>query len=234
MAQRTTGIAKLRSSRLIGLIAAVASLVLMTAAPAHAVGNNQAEAVGGTGFEDDIVFGNDFGTFPGNPCFEVTSNTNHVDFANNDVTANATTTSPSATATYERDATFEWHINQTMYIAPAGAYSAPANPTPPNSAGCDSGTLGDPIAATATFHGETGSGAVLCASGNGNATYTRVDDAVTVTFASTCTVTDDTGAPTVTTPTSVTSTLHSVETPCITPPNNCDHSTLHDATYNYS
>lgn len=222
MAERTPGTSKVRFSRLIGLTAAVASLVLMTAAPAHAVGANEGVAINGTGYEDDIVLGTDFGNPPSVLCFEVTANTNHLDFANDEVTANATTTSPSATAQYTKNATFEWHINQTMYINPDGAFSG--HLTAPN--GCDYSTKGDPIAATATFHGANGSGEVTCLSGDGGATYSRIDTNVQVTFTGTCTVDGDGAQGIVTTPSEVTSTLTATEVPCITPPNSCEHSTL--------
>lgn len=228
MRLRTLGTAKVRVSRAAGLTAVVVSLVLMTAAPAHAVGANTADASSGVGYEDDIVYGSDYGNPPSAFCYEVTANTGHVDFANNDLTANAT---DGLSATYTNAATFEWHIDQTMYVDFSNSYSAPETPM---GSGCDLATLGDPIAATATFHGAGGGGEVTCASGEGAATFSRVFNDVTVTFDSICTVDGDGSQSTVTTPTSVTSTLTADFTQCFSPPNACVHSTYHDATYNYS
>ena len=224
MAVGAVGNLRMRRSRAIGITIGIASLMLVMAAPAHAVADNQGSATDGVGAEDSITLGTDYGDPPSVLCFEVTENTNTVQFhGNDDVAVNATTTSPSATATYTHSADLTWSITEPMYINPDGAYSAPASPA---GTGCDDGTLGDPIAATASFTGSGANGSVNCSSSAGGATYTRVGTSVTVTWTGTCTVDGDGSQGTVTTPTSVTSTFSGTETPCITPPNNCENSTL--------
>jgi hypothetical protein len=207
--------------------------VLLTAAPAYAIAANHGLGTDGVGAEDSITFGRDFGNVMHTPnpilCFEVTENTNTVHFGNNDDPAWNATDSPD-TATYTKQTDLTWSITQTMFVNPDGAFSAALNPTP-NGTGCDYNTIGDPIAATATVTGDTGPGSITCSSGEGEASYSRTGDQVTVTWQGTCTIVDDAGGDPVTTPL-LNITYTGTETPCITPPNSCENSTL-DGTLSY-
>jgi hypothetical protein len=232
MTRRTTGTSKKRVSRLVGLTAAIASVVLMTAAPAHAVGANEGFVTGGEGYETSITIDRDFGDVMAEPpifCLEVTEQENTVQWGNNDNPEFNATDSPDS-ATYTKQTDLTWITTETMYIAPEGIYGGLLSEEPDGS-GCDPETLGDPIAATATVSGDTGAGSITCESDPGAAEYSRTGDQVTVTWEGTCTIVDDNGGDPVETPL-LTITYEGTETPCFGPPFNCEHSTL-DGTLSY-
>lgn len=153
--------------------------VALIASPAGATSGNHGSGIG-SGQEDAITTGTDYGNPPTSFCLEVTASSYSVDL---DGTYYAT--DGGGTAGYDGPARLHWETTEPYYIAPEGIYTGlTANNE------CDPNTLGDPVAADVWVTDPGGSaGQITCATVTGG--YSRVTSAVTVEWTGSCQVVGD-------------------------------------------
>lgn len=147
--------------------------------PAGATSGNHGSGTG-SGEEDDIKTGTDYGNPPFDFCLEVTKSEYHVD-----VVGDFWATKNGTTAGYEGPATLHWKTQETYYIAPEGIYT---DLTADNE--CDPATLGDPVESKVWVTdpaGDTVPGKITgCQTSTGG--YARVDANITLDWTGKCDV----------------------------------------------
>lgn len=198
------------------------SVVFLNASPAAAVGNT-GEALGGSGQEDSITYGQDYGAQTGTFCMEVTASSYTVNFTGSQNLFTAD--DGSDTATYTGPATLTYSTTETYFIGPEGTYTHATMQD-----GCDASTLGAPIDATVSVSGSDMSGSIAC--GPDDAEYAREGDVVTLDWEGACTVTDSGGA--VSTPATTDHSYSATLNACLNPPSSCTASTITGANWAYN
>lgn len=222
MNNTATSALRKRPRRLTAVLSVAASLVLLTASPAAAVGNTGA-GTGGTGQEDSITYGDDYGTTENPFCLEVTASSYSATFANTSV-FNAD--DGQTDATYTGSATLTFSTTETYFVGPEGTYTAATFQN-----GCDETTLGDPIAASVSVSGGNTTAGIVC--GPDTAQYSRVLDAITLTWVGDCTVYDSATTDVATTPSTLDHRFEATLNPCFNPPDPCTSSTITLGTWDY-
>lgn len=208
-----------RYRRLAAVLPVAASIVLSTASPAAAVGNTGL-GTGGTGQEDDIVYGEDYGTTENPFCMEVTA-------SEYSATITGVYSADDGTArTYSGPATVTFETTENYFIGPEGTYAEATMQD-----GCDESTLGalDPIAVSVSVSGGNTTNGIVCGPDPG--TYYRAFDAITVEWTGDCTVYQS--GVSATTPSNLDHGFLATLNPCFNPPDTCTESTITAASWEY-
>lgn len=200
---------------------ATLGLLLATAGPASAATGNHGDATSGTGQEDSITYGADYGTTANPFCLEVTASSYSVDFSSTELSAD----DGPDDAQYTGAATLTFSTTETYYVGPDGTYTDADFQN-----GCDATTLGDPIAATVSVTGGNSTNGVDC--GPDDAEYARLTNQITLDWEGVCTVTQSSLS--VDTPSTTDHSLDATLNACFNPPNPCTASTITDAGWAYS
>lgn len=149
----------------------VLCLALLHASPAAAASAGTGQATG-SGFEEEIITGEDFGNPPTSFCLEVETATYVAEVTGAYTAVDDTTSANAGPATI----TF---TTERHFIGPEGAYEDTGG-TP-----CATGTLGGPIQSTVTV-----SSPVITCEEDDNGEYRRVTNTIAVTWNGECEVTD--------------------------------------------
>jgi hypothetical protein len=204
-------------------VTSVAATVLMITASA-AFASNTGSATG-SGQEDSITTGSDFGVGSHPHCLEVTASSYSVALSG----TFSAGTSPSKS--YTGSATFGWSAPASptthYFIDEDGTYTTADHVT-----GCDLGTRGTGILSTITLSGGNTTNGISCTSSTGNGHYGRTfNGATTVTFTGSCTVYQSGNS--ATTPSNTTYTLTGTMNPCLSTDPNCTQTTVTSASFSY-
>lgn len=212
-----------RRRQAVAALSVAASMVLLSAAPAYAVGNTGTGS-DGDGQEDSITYGQDYGTSTMPFCMEVTASSYTMTFDGPFDNYNAD--NGTTDATYTGPATLTFSTTETYFIGPDGTYTDADMVN-----GCDTTTLGDPIDATVSVTGGNTTAGISC--GPDPASYSRLTMAISVDWEGDCTVYDSGNADVATTPSTTDHEVDATLTPCFNPPNPCTESTISEGTWAY-
>lgn len=218
MSESTIHLPRRMRLRLMAGVSVAATVLVLAASAAFAT---TVTVTGGSGVENSITTGSDFGVGSHLHCLEVTASSYTVNLSG---TFSAGT---SPTRSYTGSAALTWTTNATYYIDEDGTYTVANHTT-----GCDLNTRGNGISSTVNLSGGNTTNGISCTS-NMSGTYGRTfNGAITVTFTGSCTVYDHGSSATTTSTT--TYTLTGTMNPCLPTDPNCTQTTITGATLSYS
>lgn len=160
-----------------GIALLIAGAMALVAGPAGAATTTHGEAVG-TGEEESIVLGEDYGTETQPFCFEVLESKYRVD-----VDGEFYAEEGDDQAGYAGPAELHWETTERYWIAPEGIYTNASKED-----GCDPESLGEPVEANVWVERVGSDGFIEGCEANGEEAYSRLSNVIEVDWTGDCLV----------------------------------------------